>query len=143
MVNELVKKDIIWRKIAFAICKDEMLADDLVQEMYLKLFNCKKEINDFYVVLTIKTLFLDYLRKSKLKISIDNFEFKNIENNFEFDDKEKEFIKQLKWYEKELLEMSYDLSLRQIEKETKIHYKFTERVLIKVRKKWQDQKVKD
>jgi len=143
MVNELVKKDIIWRKIAFAICKDEMLADDLVQEMYLKLFNCKKEINDFYVVLTIKTLFLDYLRKSKLKISIDNFDFKNIENNFEFDDKEKEFIKELKWYEKELLEMSYDLSLRQIEKETKIHYKFTERVLIKVRKKWQDQKVKD
>lgn len=143
MVNELVKKDIIWRKIAFAICKDEMLADDLVQEMYLKLFNCKKEINDFYVVLTIKTLFLDYLRKSKVKISIDNFDFKNIENNFEFDDKEKEFIKELKWYEKELLEMSYDLSLRQIEKETKIHYKFTERVLIKVRKKWEDQKVKD
>jgi RNA polymerase sigma factor (sigma-70 family) len=143
MIEQLAKKDTLWRKIAFTICKDKMLADDLVQEMYLKCYDCKKEINDFYIVITIKNIFLDYLRKSKLTTSIENYDFNFKDNKIEFDDKEQEFISELKWYEKELLEMSFDLSLRQIEKEVNIHYKFTERILKKVRAKWEDQKVKD
>ena len=41
MLNEICKKDKYWRTIAFAICKDKDLADDLVQDMYVKLHNVK------------------------------------------------------------------------------------------------------
>ena len=37
ILAELAKKDAQWRKMAFQICKDKDLADELVQEMYLKL----------------------------------------------------------------------------------------------------------
>ena len=42
MVEQLSKKDAYWRKIAFNICKDKSTADDLVNDMYLKLYDCKK-----------------------------------------------------------------------------------------------------
>jgi DNA-directed RNA polymerase specialized sigma24 family protein len=42
VLEELSKKDEYWRQIAFKICKDKYLADDLVNEMYLKLYNNEK-----------------------------------------------------------------------------------------------------
>ncbi len=36
ILESLSKKDKYWRQIAFNICKDKSLADDLVQEMYLR-----------------------------------------------------------------------------------------------------------
>jgi hypothetical protein len=66
MLELLCKKDDFWRRVAFNICKDKTLADDLVQEMYIKLSDCTKEINDFYVIITIKNIFLNHLKKESL-----------------------------------------------------------------------------
>ena len=37
ILKELSSNDKKWRKIAYGICKDKQLADDLVQDAYLKL----------------------------------------------------------------------------------------------------------
>ena len=42
-------------------------AEDLVQEMYLKIYNLNPtEVNEFYIYRTIKSIFLDDYRKKKL-----------------------------------------------------------------------------
>ena len=141
MLEELSKKDKQWRQIAFNICKNKYLADDLVQDMYFNLMNVEKEINDYYVVITILNLFRAHLRdEKKIKtITYEDFRINQVAP-FEIDDNELLMINSLKWYEKELIEMSFDNSLRDIQKELNINYQFTNRILTKAKNKWQDLK---
>ena len=132
MLNELAKKDTYWRQAAVNICKDKYLADDLVNDMYLKLANIEKEINDFYVVIVIRNLFLDHIKQNKT-VGLEYYK-EPINETFEIDDNQKELIDSLKWWEKELIEMSYDKSLRQIGKELNINYAFIFKVIKKARK---------
>lgn len=139
MIEILALKDSFWRKTALIICKDSMLADDLVNDMYLKLYQCDKQINDFYVIRTIKNLFLDHIKKNN-NICIDNFYnlAENI-NEFEPDDYEFTIINEcakLSYLQNGLLKESYDLSVRQIsEKYQHINYGLIHRELDKARKK--------
>ena len=138
MIELLALKDSLWRKIALKICKDKMLSDDLVNDMYLKLYDCKKEINDFYVIRTIRNLFLDYIKQNN-NVSIElfyNFEEKN--NTFEPTDYELSIIKsceKLPYLQNGLLKESFDLSIREIsEKYQHINYGLIYRELDKARK---------
>jgi DNA-directed RNA polymerase specialized sigma24 family protein len=141
MIEQLCEKDKFWRIVAYRICKDKFKADDIVQDMYLRLYDCKKEINDFYVIITMKNIFLGNLKKENLLVPIDKYDFSN-ENTFEVDDAESNFIQSLKWYEKELIEMSYDLSLREIQKELNINYQFVNRILQKSKLKLWEEKAR-
>ena len=87
MLNKLAKKDKMWREIAFKICKDNMLADDLVNDMYLKLMGITKQIKDSYVKRVILNLFYDHLRSKKKIVSIENIKELNIDSiDYELDD---------------------------------------------------------
>lgn len=130
MLEELAKKDLYWRKIAYNICKDKYLADDLVNEMYLKLHDCKKQINDFYVIITIRNIFID-LTKQKKQISLDSILEPKTNETFEIDDNELNLINSLKWWERELIELSYDNSLRELAFKLNINYAFIHRVIKK------------
>ena len=144
MLEELAKKDKYWRQTAFYICKDNNLADDLVQEMYLKLADNKKQINDFYVILTIKNLFIDYCRKSRKEIYYNDLSFIDLtKEDYEPDDNDKFVLDLIKnnaeWWQIELLEMSNDHSLRELEKRYNINYGFIFRSLKKIKDKvWQE-----
>jgi len=138
MIEKLALKDSLWRTIAFKICKDKMLSDDLVQEMYIKLHDCQKEINDFYVIRTIRNLFLDTI-KQKNSVCIDNFyNLAESINEFEPDDYELSIIQdceKLPYLQNGLLKENYDLSVRQIsEKYKHINYGLIHRELDKARK---------
>jgi RNA polymerase sigma factor (sigma-70 family) len=141
MLEELSKKDKQWRQIAFNICKDKSLADDLVQEMYLKLYNYEKQINDFFVIIVIRNLFLDYCRKKKYFISIEDINITN-GTSFEIDDYHYEILKateKLKFYEIELLDMSGEHSLRDLANRYNINYQKVNRIVTKAKKKiWQE-----
>jgi DNA-directed RNA polymerase specialized sigma24 family protein len=139
---ELSKKDSYWRSIALKICRNKFMADDIVQEMYLKLCNNDKDKNDFYVIIVMRNIFLDTIKKDKMFLDVDNYDFKDTDITFEIDDNEKELIESLKWYEKELIEMSYDKSFHEIQRELNINYQFVRRILNKTKTKWQDQKNK-
>jgi len=65
LIEELCKRDSEWRKLATHICGDAYLADDLVQEMYLKLLEKKKQINTSYVYITLRSIYIDHLRKQR------------------------------------------------------------------------------
>jgi len=136
MLKHLAKKDKYWREIALKICKDKMLADDLVNDMYLKLYEVKKQISDFYVIITIRNLYYDYLRDKKKTVSINNFyDVTQDDNNFELDDYQLELLDRLNWVEKGYLEMSFDLSLRQIQKELNTNYGYIYRTIKKAKEK--------
>ena len=139
MIEELAKKDSYWRKVAYSICKDKMLADDLVSEMYLRLCDCKKEINDFYVIVTIKNIFLQEI-KNKKTVSIDNFYNFTTPENYELDDNEQKVIDNIYWVAKAYIEKNETMSLRQIAKELNTDYSYIFRVIKNEKLKWQDQK---
>lgn len=137
MLEELSKKDNKWRAIAFNICKDKDLADELTQEMYLKLYECKKQINDFYVIIVLRNLFLDVCRKKKITFSIDEINVSTIET-FELDDFQYKILKateKLRFEELELLDMSGEHSLRELQDRYKINYQTINRIVTKAKTK--------
>lgn len=140
MLEELAKKDQKWREIAFKICKDRMLADDIVQDMYIKLADNQKQINDFYVIIVMRNLFLDYIKKEKLKISIESiYHLENNDDTFEIDDEQKKLIENLYWVAKDYFIMSFDMSLREMAKELNTNYGFIYRTMKKEKDKlWQE-----
>ncbi len=140
MLDILAKKDTQWRKIAFNICKDKYLADDLVNDMYLALANNEKASNDFYVIIVIRNLFLHHT-KTKKEVNIEDIVITESINNFEINDEQLETLTNLKWWEKELLELSFDYSLRELEKKYNINYAFIHRTIKRIRNE-QKQKTK-
>ena len=138
MLEDICKKDKKWRKIAVSICKNKTIADDLVQDMYLKVSTITKDINDYYIISIIRNLWLDMCRKKKVTIDIDNLYYlEDKQELFEPDDYELELLDKannLKYIQKEFLEESYDRTLRQIGKNYNTNYGFIHRELEKSRK---------
>lgn len=132
MLEELAKKDTYWRQIAFNICKDRYLADDLVNDMYLKLADNEKANSDWYVIIVIRNLFIDSTKQKK-ELSIDEVTTKESNSYFEIDDNELELIEGLKWWERELLELSFDHSLRELGDKLNINYAFIHRTIKRIR----------
>jgi len=128
----LAKKDNYWRQIAYKICKDKYLADDIVNDMYLKLADNEKAKNDFYVVIVIRNLFIDTTKERKY-ITIDENFTKEVSTNYELDDNELQLIDSLEWWERDLIELSHDYSLRELGKKLNINYAFIHRTIKRVR----------
>ena len=154
ILEELSKKDKEWRKAAYLICKDKMLADDLVQEMYLRLMN-RTKWNDYFVYITLRNIFLDRLRKQKdtgattlrikdrgnandTAVSLEEFHYLEDRTEvFEPDDEEQKVLDafdELDWVQKELLlERANGMSLRDIQKRYNINYGYTYRETTKAK----------
>lgn len=123
MLEELSKKDKQWRIFALYICKDKQLADDIVNDMYLKLMD-KVSVNDYYVFRTIKTTFLDYIKANSNTISIDLFPDFDIFDNETTKERHEvnEALKKLSFFEREILLHTHEKSLRDCEAETGVYY---------------------
>ena len=143
-LNEVAKKDQRWRSYALKISGDPFLADDLVQDMYLKIQNINREVNDFYIILIIKSIFIDLKRKKKFVFCVEDGYLQKLHEEiqpdemFEVNDQQKEIIEEynkLPFHQRELILESYFKSLRQIESEFNINYGYIHRELKKARKK--------
>lgn len=141
MLEQLCLKDKYWRKVAYNICKDHIIADDLVQDMYLKVYSLDKDkvITDWFIAILMRNNFIDKYRRDKKYISLNDFDKPITEDTFEFDYKSKETIKEeetvkeLKWWEAELITMTHDKSFHEIQRETNLNYQFVRRTLIKAK----------
>ena len=95
--------------------------------MYLKLHDCKKQINDYYVILTIRSIFLDIKRKPQ-NTELFDFSLGDNSSSFEPNDYEQHILDEfdkLKWIEKEFIEESYHKSYREIANDLKgVGYNF-------------------
>jgi len=127
IIHELAKKDAQWRKMAFQICKSKDLADELVQNMYIKLSERTIPVTDGYIFVTLRSLFYDSLKNND--ILIDDF------SNFEVEDEEycegidySELSKDLTWYERTMFEQSTLLGQRELSRQTGIHIQTIHRI---------------
>ena len=142
MLIELSKRDKEWRKMAFHICKSKDLADDIVQDMYIKFSNYNKALNDYYIFFALKSIFLDYLRKEKPRAELND----NLCNFDEYDydlDSLKEIalvkVNELPYFEKELLTVTQEISQRQLARETDIAFIVINKTIKKTKiKLWED-----
>ena len=107
-----------WVEIVLSFgCKKEV-AEDLVQEMYIKIqlklekgldimYN-EKEINYYYIFKTLRTLFYDLKRKGKniTMVSIDDIHLTTTDVNFtEPYDKIQEELSRMFWYDRKVFEI--------------------------------------
>jgi DNA-directed RNA polymerase specialized sigma24 family protein len=120
ILAELAKKDAQWRKMAFQICKDKDLADELVQEMYLKLAYNTNLIKDGYIYTVLRNLFYDYTKSNKdILVDFSNIEIEDIEYVEPVD--YIQLMKGLTWYERTMFELSTLVGQRELSRQTGIH----------------------
>lgn len=127
MLEELAKEDKRWRQIAFVICGDKDLANDLTNDMYLKFYD--RNITDISVNLVftvIKNLFIDHLRQQsktqKLYINTINNELTVFECR-EVVEKRimiNNALNELSFHDREILLHTHERSLRKNEEELNI-----------------------
>lgn len=127
IIHELAKKDAQWRKMALQICKSKDVADELVQNMYIKLSEKTVSVTDGYIFVTLRSLFYDSLKNND--ILIDDF------SNFEVEDEEynegidyDELSKDLTWYERTMFEQSTLIGQRELSRQTGIHIQTIHRI---------------
>jgi DNA-directed RNA polymerase specialized sigma24 family protein len=138
MLEILCKKHDLWLKMAKGICKDPYLADDLVSEMYLKVKDYNKDLNDYYIYFAIKHLYINYLREEKHYTSLtDSF------NHEEDEQIEYELPNCITWVEKQILLLRQNNSCRDISKQYQIDFNKINRIERGAKLKiqlWLDQK---
>lgn len=145
MLQELSKKNNKWLKMAFNLCQDYDYSKDLVQEMYIKIYDIHKkkpniQIRDVYIWVVMCNIMKDkYKHNQKYrKISIESALHLAIKDNVvEFDDIETMYLnraKEFRYLDRGLLEESYDKGLRVIQDEFNINYGFIHRTLEKTRR---------
>lgn len=137
MLEQLAKRDKEWFKFALYICKDEDLAKDLVQDMYLKLYN--KKVNTSYVLITIKHLFLDHIKKYGRLTDFD-FDIPQDNNYCNLQEQLTAIYDNLTHTEREIALESRNNSCRKLEERYKINYVKINRIDRKVKEKLKSNK---
>ena len=152
MIELLSKYHKLWISMGISMGIPNYLVDDIVQDMYLRLNkyikNPKKimykenDINKFYVYITIKNLYNDYLKqKNKHRtLNIDDIEVSyeivepstqlQLENELKKQKAEETMIENIKkeveswdrWYDQKLFKIYYetDISMRKLSADTNI-----------------------
>lgn len=137
MLEKLVQRNKDWIAIAQNICGDYHKAQDIVQDMYIKLQNSKFE-SDWFVIHTMRNLYIDQIRKNKEDLFLEDINLKDYNNTFEPNDKEQSYIDRfndLPMVQQELIQESFDKSTRQIGREFNINYCYVHRQIHKGLKK--------
>jgi RNA polymerase sigma factor (sigma-70 family) len=123
MLNELSKRDKDWRLLARQITSTSnlpaYLADDFVNDMYIKLHDKKGKYNTSYIYLTLKSICYDYLRKRKDHLELDY----SISISDEYCDTMNEIMSQLQkipYNQRTICLMKQDKTFRELSKDTDI-----------------------
>ncbi len=142
MLEQVAKKDKVWRELAYKLCGNKQDADDLIQDVYIKLYELsqkydKKELKDSYVRSCIYHLFYDKQRQKKQFVDIKNVIILEDIQSDGLTDEEIELIERVKNMDRAYypiyLQMSYDNSIRQIAEQLDTDYGFIWRKLKRAR----------
>lgn len=139
MIEALAKKDKHWRDVAYKISGDKTLADDIVNDMYIRVYDQQPaKISDGYIYTIMRNLFIDQAR-SRSKISFTDF------SNIEVQEQEQTIypdiepiLQTLTWYERTIFKHAVEIGQREFSRRTDIHIQTIHRVTNSVKKKiWQ------
>ena len=115
----LAKKHKTWIEIVCSFGCNKTIAEDIVQEMYIKVLlklengldiMYEQEINYYYIFKVLKTLYIDLKRKGK-NITIVNIEDTNLSQydyDVDYDEaygKIKDELKNMFWYDRKVFEI--------------------------------------
>jgi RNA polymerase sigma factor (sigma-70 family) len=67
MIEKLAVNHKQWINYALKVCGNLDDANDLVQDMYIKMHTIDKEVNSSYIYCVIKNIYLDQYRKNKVR----------------------------------------------------------------------------
>lgn len=139
-IEDLSKDDAYLRNMAFKICKNNPIADDLLNDFYIKaipLFNQSRVLSDGFVFICISNAYVNYIkRQKKLDFGLNNLpavipEIPDDTEQTILDKLEDEKLyniiqnryEQLSWYEGKLLNFSLVMPLTVLAQNTGISYK--------------------
>ena len=119
MLKKLAENHDQWLNIAFKLCKCHDLSNDLVKNMYLKLHDYDKEIEPGYIFRTIRSIYIDGIRKNKVDLDVEYKELQSDDldiDSFIIIEKQYETIEKvklsLKWHEQKIIELSNEIGIR-------------------------------
>lgn len=133
MLDKLAQRHNEWLKLAFKICKNTEYSKDLVQDMYLKVYNSGKEfdeINECYIYFIMRNQFLNEIKEEKRFVDVDVNILNEIDSEYNIlnDIKEEVAIETLKkeyekltWYEKTIIDLTSEYGQRGLSRQTGIH----------------------
>ena len=146
MLNELSKQDKTWREIAYKICGDKALADDLVNDMYLRMYEQQPDkITNGYVYTVIRNLFIDHTRERSKLVNTDFSNVEILNEEEEQTQQQQPTFEQiaggLTWYEKTIFVQATLIGQRELARKTDIHIQTIHRVTNTVKNKlWREGK---
>jgi DNA-directed RNA polymerase specialized sigma24 family protein len=124
-----------WVDIVMTFGCNKRTAEDLTQEMYIKIqlklekgldIMYEDDINYYYIFKTLRSLFLDLKRKGKniSMIPLDNIHLTNNDVNYdESYDKVKEALSKMYWYDRKVFEIiNQGESIAEFSRKSYIHY---------------------
>lgn len=130
MLEKLAENHKKWVAIAYNMCKCKDKANDIVQDMYLKMHELNKYVDDGYIYFIIRSIFIDSKRNQKeyIQNSIDIDRIRTLneyssENEFNTELKRKCFdvaYSKLEKHEKVIIHFSSNLGLREFARESGI-----------------------
>jgi len=125
MLEKLVQRNKDWQNLAYRICGNYDEAQDLVQEMYIRLKDYEV-VNEAMVAITLKNMWTNILKKKNREHSIEGFYSLAYDSQtFEATDKERKYLDRfndLPMVQQELILESYDKSVRNIGEDFNINY---------------------
>ena len=143
MIEKLAQHHEDWIKYAINVCGNRDDANDLVQDMYLKLYDCDKEVNKSYVYCVIKNIFLDQYRKNKVKEKTVFYqETETEQEDFDYFEAYELAIKELPTYKQLIVKFSTNDGVNHFGRESGI----SKATIIRIRNEFKTilcQKVKD
>lgn len=150
MISEITAQHEKWISIATTMCGNPDQAKDLVQDMYLKVLESPKQVNQCYAYFIMRSVFIDGKRKKQPNISTesisallsDDFFMEDIFTNEERFEAIEATITDLKWHEQVIVTESFTNGLRKFSRDSgigivhvsKIRNKFKELCLERVKK---------
>jgi len=142
-MEKLFEKHNDWLRIVLKFGCRKDVAEDLVQDMYLKIGNYlnngldimynKKELNYYYIYLTLKTIYFNYSKRESKRVLHDFNECNVYENelineeytnNFELAENIiEDELNKLHWYDKKVWEIYQHTNLAELSRQTDISYR--------------------
>lgn len=141
-IEELAKYDDIIRKHALILIKNQEIANELVQEMYLNIYKYLNKYPNKVIDAGLVSVTLRNLHRNYLEYEVNRYDrggadyeptFPELPDEFEeiIEEKTKKEqlyndienrINKLTWYEKKILEYSQEMSLSELSRKSKISY---------------------
>jgi len=148
MLKKLAENHKKWIAIAYNFCSCKETANDIVQDMYIKMHELNKEVDDGYIYFVIRSIFIESKRKQKEFATnsevIDYYLSQEItENNFEFENIKKECYdlaySKLCKHEKVIIHFSSTMGLREFARNSELSISLIQKTKRKLKKLvWED-----